>query len=112
VCVGDDPGAKHWNGPPGGAPYGGADGPRHKAGRSSTWRRSDSSSVGAQKVRDGVEGLLRSRPRSRLSGGTPSGSRDPRVCLGVGRPPKTPLVDVEPKRGEDLRQREAKLMLN
>jgi hypothetical protein len=31
------------------------------------------------------------------------GRRDPRVCLGVGRPPKTPLVDVEPKKGEDLR---------
>jgi hypothetical protein len=35
-----------------------------------------------------------------------------RVCLGIGRPPKTPLVDVEAKRGEDLRLREAKLGLN
>jgi hypothetical protein len=33
------------------------------------------------------------------------------VCLGVGRPPKTSLVDVEPKRGEDLRYRGAKLEL-
>jgi hypothetical protein len=55
-------------------------------------------------VRDGAKGLLiRSRPRSRLPGETPSGRRDPRVCLGIGMPPKTPLVDVEPKRGEDLR---------
>jgi hypothetical protein len=51
---------------------------------------------GAWMVRDGAEcRLLRSRPRSCLPGGTPSGRRDPRVCLGVGRPPKTPLVDVE-----------------
>jgi hypothetical protein len=33
------------------------------------------------------------------------------VCFGVGRPPKTPLIDIEPKIGEDLRQREAKLEL-
>jgi hypothetical protein len=32
-----------------------------------------------------------------------SGRRDYKVCLGVDRPPKTPLVDVEPKRGGDLR---------
>jgi hypothetical protein len=37
-----------------------------------------------------------------LLGGTPSGRRDPRLYLGIGRPPKTPLIDVEPKRGEDL----------
>jgi hypothetical protein len=29
------------------------------------------------------------------------------VSLGVGRPPKTPLVDVELKRGEDLRSKKA-----
>jgi hypothetical protein len=29
------------------------------------------------------------------------GRRDPRVCLGIGRPPKTPLNDVESERGED-----------
>jgi hypothetical protein len=47
-------------------------------------------------VRDGAEGLLlRSRPRSRLLGGTPLGRKDPRVCLGIDRPPNTPLVDVE-----------------
>jgi hypothetical protein len=58
---------------------------------------------GARIVRDGADGLLvRRRPRSRLPGGIPSGRRDRRVCIGVGRPPKTPLVDVEPKRGEDL----------
>jgi hypothetical protein len=37
-----------------------------------------------------------------LPGGTPSGRRDPRPCLGTGRPPKTPLIDVELKIGEDL----------
>jgi hypothetical protein len=47
--------------------------------------------------------LLYSRPRSHLIGGTPSGRRHPRVCLGIGRLVKTPLVDEEPKRGEDLR---------
>jgi hypothetical protein len=29
------------------------------------------------------------------------GSRDPRVCPGISWPPKTPLYDVEPERGED-----------
>ena len=53
-------------------------------------------------VHNGAEGLLRSRPRSHLLGGIPSGRRDPRACLGVDRPPKTPLIDVETKRGEDL----------
>jgi hypothetical protein len=65
----------------------------------------------ARTVHDGVEGLLlRNRPRSRLPGGTPSG-RDPRVCLGIDKPPKTPLVDIEPKRGEESKKREAKLEL-
>jgi hypothetical protein len=36
-----------------------------------------------------------------LLGGTPSGRRDLRVCLGIGGPPKTPLNNVEPERGED-----------
>jgi hypothetical protein len=59
---------------------------------------------GDQMVHDGVYGLLhRSRPRSRLPRGTPSGRKDPRVCLSIGTPPKKPLVYVEPKRGEDLR---------
>jgi hypothetical protein len=59
---------------------------------------------GARTVRDDAESrLLRSRPRSRLPGGTLSGRRDSRVCLGIGKPPKTPLVDVEPKRDKDLR---------
>jgi hypothetical protein len=99
-----DLGAKDQNGPLGGALCRGADGPRPWAGRSATWRRSSSSSAYVRTVHEGVEGLLlHSRPRSRLPGGTLSGRRDPRVCLSVGRPPKTPLVDVEPKRGEDLR---------
>jgi hypothetical protein len=75
-------------------------------------RRSGSFSAYIRTVRDGAEGhLLRSKPRSRLPGGTPSGRRDPRVCLGVDRPPKAPLVDVEPKRCEDSRWRKPKLGL-
>jgi hypothetical protein len=80
----------------------GPDGPRPGIGATplltSGW-----STPETRTVCDGAEDLLRSRPRSRLPGGTPSGRRDHRVCLGIGRPPKTPLVDVEPKRGEDLR---------
>jgi hypothetical protein len=58
----------------------------------------------ARTVRDDAEDhLLRSRPRSPLLGETPSGRRGSRVCLGINRPPKTPLVDVEPKRDEDSR---------
>jgi hypothetical protein len=34
-------------------------------------------------------------------GRDPVGRRHPRGCLGIGRPPKTPLNDVEPERGED-----------
>jgi hypothetical protein len=36
-----------------------------------------------------------------LPGRTSSRRRDPMVCLGFGRPPKTPLDDVESKRGKD-----------
>jgi hypothetical protein len=73
---------------------------------------SGQSMPGAWMVRNGAKGhLLRSRPRSRLSGGTPSGRRDPSVCLSLDRPSKTPLVDVETKRGEDSRWRKAKLGL-
>jgi hypothetical protein len=82
------------------------------AGAAPSLHTSERSTPGAWTVRDGAKGhLLRSRPRSHLSGGTPSGRRDPSVCLGVGRPSKTPLVDVEPKRGEDSRWRKAKLGL-
>jgi hypothetical protein len=83
------------------------------AGVSPPLRTSRRSTSGARTVHDGAEGLLlRNRPRSRLPGGTTSGRRDTRVCLGVGRPPKTPLVDVELKRGEDLRSKKAKLGIN
>jgi hypothetical protein len=81
----------------------GPDGARPGVGATPPLRTSRRSAPRAQMVHDGTEGLLRSRPRSRLPGGTPSERRDRRVCLGVGRPPKMPLVDVEPKRGEDLR---------
>jgi hypothetical protein len=81
----------------------GSDGPRLSAG-ASPLRMSEWFALGARTIRDGAEGLLlRNRPRSRLPGETPSGRRYPRVCISVGRPPKMPLVDVEPKRGEDLR---------
>jgi hypothetical protein len=66
-------------------------------------RTSGQSVPGARTVRDGAEGLLHIRPRSRLPRGIPSGRMYLRVCLGMGRALKTPLVDVEPKRGEDLR---------
>jgi hypothetical protein len=68
---------------------------------------------GAQTVHDGAKCLLLlRRSRSHLLRGTPLGRRDPKVCLGVSRPPKTSLFDVEPKRGENLRWRKAKLRLN
>jgi hypothetical protein len=63
--VGTNPDAKHGNRPPGGALCGGADGPRHRAGQSATWRRSGSSSAHfrtvhawGRTVRDNAEGLL------------------------------------------------------
>jgi hypothetical protein len=37
--------------------------------------------------------------------------RDPRVCLSVDRPPKTPLVNIEPNSVEVSRWRKAKLGL-
>jgi hypothetical protein len=81
----------------------GPDGPRPGAG-ATPLRTSGRSAARAQTVHDGTEGLLlRNRLRSCLQGGTPSERRDPRVCVGIGRPAKMPLVDVEPKRGEDLR---------
>jgi hypothetical protein len=55
------------------------DGPRVRMG----WRRSPTT------------------PGSRPSGGTPLGRRNPRVCLGVGIPPKTPPDDIESKIDED-----------
>jgi hypothetical protein len=74
----------------------GTNGPRPGTGAVPPLRTSVRSAPVAQTVR---------------SEGTTSRRRDSRVCLGVGRPRKTPLVDVEPKRGEDLRQMEAKLEL-
>jgi hypothetical protein len=44
---------------------------------------------------------LTTGPGSDILGGTPSGRRDPRLCLGIGRPPKMPPDNVESKRGED-----------
>jgi hypothetical protein len=90
----------------------GSDGLLPGAGAAPSLLMSRQSVPGARTVRDGGESLfLRNRPRSRLPGGNPSGRRDPRVCLGIGKPPKMPLVDVEPKRDGDLRYREAKLEL-
>jgi hypothetical protein len=46
-------------------------------------------------------GVRQTTPRSDTPGGTSSGRRDPRVRLGIGRPPKMPSNDVESKRCED-----------
>jgi hypothetical protein len=79
-------------------------GPRRRSGSFSAYVQTALATPGAQTVHDGVVGhLLRSRPRSRLPGGNPSRRRDPTVCFEAGRPPKMPLVDVEPKRGKDSR---------
>jgi hypothetical protein len=95
ACVGTDLGAKHWNKPHGGAPYGGTDG---------LWHRAKRFSPVARTTCNGAEGrLIHSRLRSRLSGGTPSRRRDPRVCLTIDRSHKMPLVDIEPKKAEDSR---------
>jgi hypothetical protein len=70
------------------------------------------SAPGARTIHDDAEHrLLCSRPRSRLPGGTSSGG-EILGCLGVDRPPKMSLVDVEPKRDRDLRYMKAKLGLN
>jgi hypothetical protein len=72
------------------------------AGATPSLRMSGRSAPRARTIRGRVESrLLRNRPRSRLPGGTPSEGRDPRMCLGVDKPPKTSLVDVESKRCED-----------
>jgi hypothetical protein len=55
------------------------------AGAAPSLRLFGRSASGARMVRDGAEGFLRNRPRSRLSRRTPSGRIDPKVCLGVGR---------------------------
>jgi hypothetical protein len=102
----------------GGALWSGADGPRHRAGRSATWREAAVLSGQARTVRGtgsdgprpGVGARVpcltagRSAPRAgrsaraqgrrkiaggawiSLPGGTPSGRRDPRSCLGSSRP--------------------------
>jgi hypothetical protein len=73
---------------------------------------SERSTPRARTVHDGVEGrLLRTRPRSHLSGGTPLRKRDPRVCLGVSSPSKMHLVDIEPKRCKASSYKKAKLVL-
>jgi hypothetical protein len=83
-------GAKHSTRTSGGALCTGADGPRSWVGRSVTWREArvpcltvgrsvrSARAQGAAKV---VGGAWISLP-----GETPSGRRDPRCCLGSGRP--------------------------
>jgi hypothetical protein len=91
--------------------WSGADGPRHRAGRSATWREAAVLSGQAQTVRGtGPDGprpgagarvscltagwSMRAQGRRRIAGGawillpreTPSGRRDLRSCLGSGRP--------------------------
>jgi hypothetical protein len=95
----------------GGALWSGADGPRHRAGRSATWREAVVLSGQARTVRGtGPDGprpgagarvpcltagrSARAQGRRKIAGGawislpggTPSERRDPRSCLGSGRP--------------------------
>jgi hypothetical protein len=66
----------------------GPDGLRPGAGATPPLHASERSAPRARTVCDGAYGLLlHSRPSSRLPRGNPSGRRDPRVCLGVDRPP-------------------------
>jgi hypothetical protein len=81
-------GANHYVRTDGGARCTGVDGPRPRAGRSVTWDRAKGflpdgwmvrACAGATEVAGGAW--------ISLSGGTPSGRRDPRCCLGLaGRP--------------------------
>jgi hypothetical protein len=82
-------GAKYCVRTGGGALYRGADGPRSEAGRSATWYRGwrslpDGRTVrvcaGAAKVAGGAW--------ISLPGGTPSGRREPRGCLGSAGQPR------------------------
>jgi hypothetical protein len=70
----------------GGALYVNMDGPQPRAGRSAH----------AQ----GAVGFANNTWIS-LLGGTLSGRRHPKFCLGIGIPSKMPLYDVESKRGGD-----------
>jgi hypothetical protein len=97
----------------GGALYGSADDLRSRAGRSVTWRRGSGfypmswivyacaeATEFANSTCISLSGGTNNTSIS-LPGGTWSGRRDPRVCLGIGRSPKTSLNDVAPERGED-----------
>jgi hypothetical protein len=65
----------------------GPNGPRPGARATPPLRMSGRSVPGAQMVRDGVEGLLRRRPRSRLMGGTRRGGDIVgRVLVSAGHP--------------------------
>lgn len=55
--------------------------------------------------------VCRQRLSLALGSDPPSGRRGPKLCLGIGMPPNTPLVDVEPTRGEDSRWEKDKLGL-
>jgi hypothetical protein len=95
----------------GGALWSGADGPQHRAERSATWHEAAVLSGQARTVRgQGPDGLrpgaearvscltagrsARAQGQQKIAdgawislpGGTPSGRRDPRSCLGSGRP--------------------------
>jgi hypothetical protein len=109
-CVGADPGDNHCDKTGGSALCGGADGPRPRTGWSTTWRRGKSSCLTSRTVRawwlDGPcvrkSGRVRWQHLNLALGRDPSGKRDPRLCLKIGRPPNTPLIEVEHERGEDL----------
>jgi hypothetical protein len=74
-------GTNHYVRTGGGAHYTGADGPRPGVGlRFPTYRPDSRACAGAAKVADGAW--------ISLPGGTPSGRRDPRCCLGSASRPR------------------------
>jgi hypothetical protein len=102
-CVGTNPGANHCDETVGGDLYRGADGPRPGAGWSTTWRRGWCFCLTSRTIRAYAEAAeFADGAWISLPGGTPLGRRDPRLCLGIGRPPKKSLIDIEPERVEDL----------
>jgi hypothetical protein len=86
---GPRPGARR-----GGALCIGAYGPRAGAGQSAAWCKARAPAWRPDGPRPGARRSARARGRRKiaggtwisLSGGTPSGRRDPRSCLGSGRP--------------------------
>jgi hypothetical protein len=101
-CVGTDPAPITAIRTGSGTLCGGTDDPRPRARRSTTWRRGQGFCLTSRTVR-ACAGATEFADVAWISllGGTPSRRRDPKVCLGINRSPKTPLNDIESERGED-----------